>query len=441
MQNTIVVKFGGSSLATAAQIEKAAAILKADPARRYAVVSAPGKRTDADGKVTDLLYRCCELASAKKDFSAPLLEIEGRFREIAAGLNVKIDLDAEFARIREHLETAPDRDYVSSRGEYLNGRLIATRLGWDFIDPAEAIRFDADGALDAERTYRVLGDRLAAAERAVIPGFYGVLPDGRVHTFSRGGSDITGSIVARAAQARVYENWTDVSGLLTADPRVVREPRVIDYITYTELRELAYMGASVLHEEAIFPVRQAGIPINIRNTNRPADPGTMIVPEFRGGIRRRTVTGIAGRKGFTGVVVEKSLMNGEIGFGARLLQIFADHGVPFEHCPTGIDAMSVVVGTAEFNARKEEILEDIRRTLEPEILSVNDGLALIAVVGQGMAYTRDIAARLFAALARAGVALRLIDMGSGGLNIIVGVDETDYAAAIRALYEEVEALM
>ena len=439
--NTIVVKFGGSSLADAGQIEKAAAIVRADPARRYVVVSAPGKRGDGDTKITDLLYRCCALASEKRDSSAPLRQIEARFQEIAAALRVDLDLDAEFQRIRAHLETAPDADYMSSRGEYLNGRLIAAYLGCAFVDPAEVVRFDADGALDGERTYRLVADRLADIDMAVIPGFYGALPDGRVKTFSRGGSDITGSIVARAVQARLYENWTDVSGLLTADPRVVERPRVIDYITYTELRELSYMGASVLHEDAIFPVRMAGIPINIRNTNRPEDPGTMIVPEFRGGIRRRTVTGIAGRKGFTGIVVEKSLMNGQVGFGARLLQIFAAHGVSFEHCPTGIDAMSVIVSTAEFNAHKEEILRAIRAELDPEILTVNDGLALIAVVGQGMVYTRDAAARLFSALAAADVSIRLIDMGSGGLNIIIGVDEADYERAIRAIYAEVEALL
>ena len=439
--NTIVCKFGGSSLASAAQIAKAAAIVRADPARRYVVVSAPGKRDGADIKVTDLLYRCCAMAAAGEDFAGPLEQIGERFNEIVTDLGVSLDLEAELDTLRRHLQTAPDRDYMASRGEYLNAKIIAAYLGFDFVDPAECVFFTGDGALDASRTYRALGERLSAREHAVIPGFYGALPDGRVHTFSRGGSDVTGSIAARAVHARLYENWTDVSGLLSADPRIVDRPRVIDYITYTELRELSYMGATVLHEDAIFPVRLAGIPINIRNTNRPDDPGTMIVPEFRGGIRRRMVTGIAGRKGFTGLVVEKSMMNSEVGFGAKLMQIFADNGVPFEHCPTGIDTMSVIVSTAAFHARKEAILAEIRRALDPEILSVNDGLAMIAVVGQGMAYSREAAARLFTALANAGVYIRLIDMGSGGLNIIIGVDEADYERAIRAIYAETEALM
>ena len=439
--STIAVKFGGSSLASAEQIIKAAAILRADPARRYVVVSAPGKREGEDAKVTDLLIHCQELARAGRDFATPLEKVAQRFAGIVRGLDVQFDLMAEIKALKERLETDPDRDFMVSRGEWLNARIIAEYLGWTFIDATELVFFREDGTLDADKTYRVTEKRLERTEHAVIPGFYGAMPDGAVRTFSRGGSDVTGSIIARAINARLYENWTDVSGLRAADPRLVDNPRVIDYITYTELRELSYMGASVLHEDAIFPVRAAGIPINIRNTNCPGDPGTMIVPEFRGGIRRRTVTGIAGRKGFSGIVVEKSMMNAEVGFGAKLMQVFADNGLPFEHCPTGIDTMSVIVSTEEFTRRKEQVIAGIRRALDPEIISVNDGLALIAVVGQGMVYSRDTAARLFTAIAAAGVDVRLIDMGSGGLNIIIGVDEADYEKTVQVLYRETEALM
>ncbi len=439
--DTITVKFGGSSLASAAQIRKAAAIIQADPARRYVVVSAPGKRGDGDAKVTDLLYRCHDLAAEGADFSGVLAQIEARYADIIRELGLAFDLAAEIELLRRRLSAAPDADYMASRGEYLNGRIIAAYLGYDFVEPAESIFFTEAGVFDAERTFRSLGERLARSEHAVIPGFYGALPDGTVHTFSRGGSDITGSIVARASNARLYENWTDVSGMLCADPRIVEGARVIDWITYTELRELSYMGASVLHEDAIFPVREAGIPINIRNTNRPEDPGTMIVSALGEHARRRVVTGVAGRKGFTGVMVEKSMMNAQIGFGAKLLQIFAEHGVAIEHCPSGIDTMSVIVSTEAFSKARNGILVDVQKTLDPEAFSIQDGLAMIAVVGEGMVRSKGTAARIFQALADADINIRMIDQGSSEMNIIVGVEDGDYEAAIRAIYRKMEDLL
>ena len=341
--NPIVVKFGGSSLATAGQFEKVAAIIRENPGRRYVVASAPGKRFSGDTKVTDLLYRCYDAACAGQDFAPVLDEIRQRFADIISELQLQVDLAPDFAAIEAHLRTSPQRDYMASRGEYLNSRLLAAYLGFSFVDAAQMVLFRADGSFDAEATNTAIGHALVSIDRAVIPGFYGAMPDGTIHTFSRGGSDVTGSIVARAVGAELYENWTDVSGVLAADPRIIEHPHVVDYITYRELRELSYMGASVLHEDAVFPVRRANIPINIRNTNRPQDPGTFIVPTLPANAHKRKVTGIAGHKGFSSVYVEKSMMNGEIGFVAHLLQIFADHGISFEHCPSGIDTVSIIV--------------------------------------------------------------------------------------------------
>ena len=438
---TITVKFGGTSLATAAQIEKVAAIIRSDPARRFVVASAPGKRMPDDIKVTDLLYRCYDAAAAEEDFTETLTQIGDRFRDIIRELGVQFDLETELAQIRAHLETAPNRDYMASRGEYLNSKILAAHLGFPFVDAAEMIRFRADGVLDDVYTNRMLRERLSGMERAVVPGFYGALPDGTVHTFSRGGSDVTGALVALATDSELYENWTDVSGMLSADPRIVENPRVIEYITYTELRELSYMGATVLHEDAVFPVRKAGIPINIRNTNRPEDPGTMIVAALPASAHRRTVTGIAGKQGFSSVHIEKAMMNGEIGFLANVLRIFADAGLSIEHCPSGIDTLSVVVNTAAFAPHREDILRRIRRDLEPDVVAVEDDLALIAVVGQGMVYSKGTAARVFSALYSADVNIRMIDQGSSELNIIVSVEDSDYTTALKSIYTAMEGLM
>ena len=433
---TTVVKFGGTSLATAEQIRKAAAIIRSDPARRFVVASAPGKRSSDDTKVTDLLYRCYEAASAGDDFSPVLGQIRARFAQIIEALGVEFDLEKELSIIRSHLENDPQRDYMASRGEYLNSRILAKFLDYQFLDAAAMICFHPNGRFDAARTDALLRDGLSNVENAVIPGFYGASDDGRIHTFSRGGSDVTGSLVACAADAQLYENWTDVSGMLFTDPRIVDEPEPIGFISYRELRELSYMGASVLHEDAVFPVRKAGIPINIRNTNRPEDAGTMIVPEAPKSAQQHLITGIAGRKGFTSVLVEKSMMNNEVGFGAKILEIFAANGAPFEHCPTGIDTISVVVSTAQFREKRELILQQIRNELQPEYICVEPGLAMIAVVGHGLVYAKGSAARVFGTLAKAGVNIRMIDQGSSEMNIIIGVEEDDYETAIRALYQE-----
>ena len=431
-----VVKVGGSSLADAKQFRKVADIIKADPARRFVVASAPGKRDSSDTKVTDMLYRCYDLAAAGEEFEPQLADIAKRFSAIIDELGISFPLKREIAAIRTHLRGKLSRDYMASRGEYLGSKILAAYLDFPFYDAAGSIRFTLDGHHLADQTAANLSAALADYEYAVIPGFYGADSEGNIHTFSRGGSDVTGSLVAQAVNADIYENWTDVSGMLVTDPRIVPEPQTIDLLTYRELRELSYMGASVLHEDAVFPVRKAGIPINIRNTNRPGDAGTMIVASPPEGSRTRTVTGIAGRKGFTSIHVEKSMMNGEVGFGVKLLQIFADHGVPFEHCPTGIDTMSAVVGSAGFHGVEEAVLADIESRMQPDHVEVEDGLAMIAVVGRGMVAARGTAARIFRTLADAGINIRMIDQGSSELNIIVGVEEADYEAAVQAIYRE-----
>lgn len=433
-RNLVVAKFGGTSLADASQIKKACAIINADPTRKYVVASAPGKRYSEDIKITDMLYKAHSQAKAGENFSDTLHEISERYAKIIDGLGVSFDIDAEINEISERLKAGIAPDYPASRGEYINSKIIAAFLGWPFVDAAEGIFFTDAGVLDEAKTFGTLGKILRGYERAVIPGFYGSLPDGSIKTFSRGGSDITGSIVARAVNADLYENWTDVSGMLSADPRIVKKPKVIEHITYTELRELSYMGASVLHEDAVFPVRQAGIPINIRNTNRPDDAGTLIAASMPEGVSVRPVTGIAGRKGFCSVRVEKSMMNGETGFGAKLLQVFAQKGIPFEHCPTGIDTMSVIVNGSAFDSRRDEILREIKNVLAPDFITIEKGLSAIAVVGIGMVSVKGIAAKIFTALADAGINIRMIDQGSDELNIIVGVDDSDYVNAVNVLY-------
>ena len=429
-----VVKFGGSSLASAEQFKKVGDIIRADESRKFVVPSAPGKRFSDDIKVTDMLYGCYALAEAGKDFTKELKAIKTRYEEIIKGLGLKLSLDEEFKTVEKNFKEKAGSDYAASRGEYLNGIIMADYLGYNFIDSAEVIFFDKEGNFDAEKTHKVLSERLAKENRAVIPGFYGANPDGSVRTFSRGGSDVTGSIVAKAAKVDLYENWTDVSGFLVADPRIIKHPKVIKVITYKELRELAYMGASVLHEDAIFPVRQAGIPINIRNTNAPEDPGTMIVkstchtPEY-------VITGIAGTKGFVAVNIEQDMMNSEIGFGRKVSGVFEKNGVSFEHMPSGIDTMTIFVDQAEFEGKEQHILAGIDREVEPDSVDLESDLALIAVVGRGMKATRGTAGRIFSALAHAKVNVKMIDQGSSELNIIIGVSNCDFEAAIKAIYD------
>lgn len=430
----IVVKFGGSSLASAKQFRKAAAIMKENTARRYVVPSAPGKRFPEDSKVTDLLYQCYASAEEGKDFEKELEEIKKRYQEIIEGLQLSLSIDQEFYEIKQQFENHAGRDYAASRGEYLNGILMAEYLGFPFIDAAQVIRFDSNGVFLPEETDRIFHERLKQEQYAVIPGFYGADEQGVVHTFSRGGSDITGSITAKAAQADLYENWTDVSGFLVADPRVIPDPQVISMITYKELRELSYMGAGVLHEEAIFPVRKAGIPINIRNTNAPKDKGTMIVANtcmpspF-------TITGIAGRKGFASINIEKDMMNTEIGFGRKVLGVFQDHGISFEHVPSGIDTMTVFVKEEEFSGKESLVIEQLYQKTEADSIEVEKGLGLIAVVGRSMREQRGTAGRIFSALAHAHVNVKMIDQGSSELNIIIGVDNSEFETAVKALYD------
>lgn len=429
-----VVKFGGSSLASAEQFKKVGSIIRKEEARRYVVPSAPGKRFSADTKVTDLLYKCYDLAEADEDFEAVLTEIRARYDDIINGLELDLSLDEEFDKIRANFRAKAGSDYAASRGEYLNGIVMAKYLDYTFLDAADYITFKPDGHFDDVKTQEKLSARLEQVERAVIPGFYGAYEDGRVKTFSRGGSDVTGSIVAKACKADIYENWTDVSGFLLTDPRIVKNPEVIETITYQELRELAYMGASVLHEDAIFPVRKAGIPINIRNTNAPDDKGTMIVANtcYK---PRYAITGIAGRKGFTSITIEKDMMNSEIGFGRRVLSAFEKAGIPFEHMPSGIDTMTVYVNQHEFEEHEQLVLSEIRRLCEPDMIELETDLALVAVVGRGMKKNKGIAARVFAALAHAGINIKMIDQGSSEMNIIIGLDSKDFEAAVQAIYD------
>ena len=429
-----VVKFGGSSLASAQQFKKVGDIIRSDEARKFVVPSAPGKRFDSDTKVTDMLYQCYAVAQEGKKFDDLLKKIKERYDEIINGLGLSLSLEEEFKVIKEQFKAKAGSDYAASRGEYLNGIIMANYLGYEFIDSATVIFFKEDGTFDADKTNEVLGKRLENVERAVIPGFYGAYESGVVKTFSRGGSDVTGSIVAKAVRADLYENWTDVSGFLVADPRIIDKPEVIQTITYKELRELSYMGATVLHEDAIFPVRKEGIPINIKNTNAPEDPGTMIV-ESTCKLPKYTITGIAGKKGFVSVNIEKDMMNSEIGFGRRVLQAFEDHGISFEHVPSGIDTMTVFVHQEEFEGKEQQVLAEIHRLTQPDSIDIEPNLGLIAVVGRGMKSNRGVAARIFAALAHVNVNVKMIDQGSSELNIIIGVDNRDFEAAIKAIYD------
>ena len=428
-----VVKFGGSSLADAGQFRKAGEIVRADETRLYVVPSAPGKRFPADTKVTDMLIRLYKTAAEGGDVDAQIARIRERFEEIVEGLGLNIDLDGEFQEISRVMKEEPYLDYAASRGEYLNGKIMAEYLGFTFIDPYDAIFFNEEGALNSYKTEKVLSAMLSETERAVIPGFYGQGKDGKVKTFSRGGSEVTGSVVASASKVDVYENWTDVSGFLVADPRVVNNPVTIHTITYRELRELSYMGAAVLHEDAIFPVRSKGIPINIRNTNKPEDEGTWIV-ESTAKKPKYTITGVAGKRGFCAILITKAMMNSEIGFGRKVLQAFEENHISFEHMPSGIDTMTVVVHETEFMDKEQRVVSAIHRMAQPDSVEIESDLALIAVVGRGMKSTRGTAARIFSALAHAHVNIRMIDQGSSELNIIVGVENKDFETAIRAIY-------
>ena len=434
MTDIKVVKFGGSSLADAKQFKKVADIIKSDKNRRFVVASAPGKRFSEDIKITDMLYACYEKAAKGEDFSADFNAIEERYNSIISELNIDISLAKDYETIKNAFAHTAGRDYAASRGEYLNSKVLAAYLGYSFLDPAGYIYFNENGTFDMDRTLSLLTPKLKTLDNAVIPGFYGTMPNDTIKTFSRGGSDVPGSLVARAADAQIYENWTDVSGFLICDPRIVENTEPITTITYKELRELSYMGATVLHEDAIFPVRAAGIPINIRNTNHPEDRGTMIVSESSD-ISKYVITGIAGKKGFSVINIEKDMMNSELGFGRNVLRALEKNGINFEHMPSGIDTMSVIVNTASFKAKEKVVLDEINYRVHPDHMEVEDNLALIAVVGRGMRKTRGTAGRIFSALAHAKINVKMIDQGSSELNIIIGVSEEDFAAAVKAIYD------
>ena len=430
-----VLKFGGSSLADSEHFRLVADIIKSDPTRKYIVASAPGKRSSGDSKITDLLYKCYALAADEEDITDVFEEIKSRYNDIIAELGIDLDLTETFEKIKLAVLHSSGRDYVASRGEYLNAMILAKYLGFNFIDAKKVIFFNEDGSFNSEKTNDVMREYLSRYEYAVIPGFYGSMPNGTIKTFSRGGSDITGSIVARAASASIYENWTDVSGFLMADPKCIENPAVINTITYKELRELSYMGATVLHEDSIFPVRYSKIPINIRNTNKPEDRGTFIVPETDES-PAHVITGVAGKVGFSTITIEKDMMNSELGFGRRVLQAIEEHGISYEHFPSGIDTMSVVLSTKEFRIKRADIMASICKAVNPENIFIEENLALIAIVGRGMVKAKGTAARIFNALANNGVNIRMIEQGSSELNIIVGVEEHDYTTALNAIYYE-----
>ncbi len=431
-----VVKFGGSSLADAEHFRRVAEIVKADPNRRYVVASAPGKRFGADIKVTDMLYRCYEMVKKHEDITEYYQNIANRYNDIIRELGLDFDISGELEYVKNGIMHHSGRDFAASRGEYLNSLILAKFLGFGFIDAESVIFFRDNGTFDEEKTNTEMAKVLKETKYAVIPGFYGVMPNGTIKTFSRGGSDITGSIVARAAEAELYENWTDVSGFLMSDPRIIDNPLPIKTVTYRELRELSYMGATVLHEEAIFPVRNAGIPINIRNTNAPADAGTMIVSSTNEYDKERVITGISGKKGFSVITIEKDMMNAEIGFCRKVLEVLEDCNISFEHMPSGVDTMSLVVATQFLDEHRERLINGIKKSVRPDSISIEDGLALLAVVGRGMVKAKGTAARVFDAISNAGINIRMIDQGSSELNIIVGVEEKDLNHALAAIYAE-----
>ena len=431
-----VLKFGGSSVADASQIKKMRSIVEADPERRYVVVSAPGKRYSGDSKITDLLIMLKAVIDNNIPYEPLMAPIKERYMTIANDLGIDVDLDGEFSVIRKNIENGCSGNYIVSRGEYLSARLVSAYLGYDFIDTESLVLFDNKGRLLAEETNNALAAALKQHERAVLPGFYGsYAKNGEICLFSRGGSDVTGSLVARAAEAEVYENWTDVSGMLMADPRIVDDPLPIKDISYMELRELSYMGASVMHEDAVFPARMSDIPINIRNTNQPEDPGT-IISNGKAGDEGSIISGIAGKRDFTVISIYKNMMNNEVGFVRRALAIVEDAGVSFDHIPTGIDSLSMVIASAELEDKLDDILEAFKVQLKPDDINVEDGIAMIAVVGRRMFRSVGTSARICGALASNGVNIRMLNQGTGEINVIVGVEAADFEKAIRAIYAE-----
>ena len=430
-----VVKFGGSSMADAGQYRKIRDILLADPERKVVVVSAAGKRSKQDHKITDLLYLCYAHTQYGVDCSGVFEMITSRYREIARDLDLSIDLEPEFAALKAKLDNkSVTQDELASRGEYFSARLMADYLGFKFVDAADWVHFRFDGTVDQESSYEALRNQVDGIG-VVIPGFYGQLPDGKIKTFTRGGSDITGALAAAALDADVYENWTDVDGFLSADPRIVEHPKLMKSLTYTELRELAYMGANVLHPESIFPVRLAGIPINIKNTFNPDSPGTMIVPDDKADAQSAVVTGIAGKTGLVALNISKQMMNAEVGFSRKLLSVLEQCGISYEHLPSGVDSLSLVISGSEIGGKMEKVINRIRSAVNPDSISVQGELSLVAVVGKNMKNTRGTGAKALTALADAGISVRMIDQGASEINIILGVDTCDYKRAVNAVYQ------
>ena len=433
---TKVVKFGGTSLADAEHFIRVAEIIKADPSRRYVVASAPGKREGDDEKVTDMLYNCYTMIRRHEDISDYYKKIVNRYTSIIAGLGMDFDITGELEYIKNAMMARSGRDFAASRGEYLNSLILAKYLGFDFIDAENVIFFKENSSFDEEKTNLAMKEELSKHEHAVIPGFYGSMPNGTIKTFSRGGSDVTGAIVARACKADLYENWTDVSGFMMADPRIVENPLPISTITYKELRELSYNGATVLHEDSIFPVQKEGIPINIKNTNQPDHPGTIIVPLTNNNENKNIITGIAGKKGFSVINIEKNRMGSEFGFAARVFKCLDLYEIHTEHLASGIDLMSHIVPTTELEAKMDDFIPELHRITDADNISVDTGLSLVAVVGRGMKEAKGTAARIFKAISNADVNVRMIDQGASELNIVIAVYESDYEKAIKAIYNE-----
>lgn len=429
-----VCKFGGTSMANGATVSQVIKIIDSDADRRFIVVSAPGKRNVTDVKITDALYACYDEKKRNGNCSKSFEVVKKRFSDMVKSLDIDFDVFPALDDIKDRIERSETSDYAASRGEYLCARLLAAKLGFEFVDAADVIKFDDEGRLLTSYSLGLIKKRLDGVKYAVIPGFYGSDCKDNIKTFSRGGSDITGALVARAVCADVYENWTDVDGFLRADPRIVENPALIDCLSYRELRELSYMGAEVLHPESIFPVRSAGIPINVKNTFNPSCEGTMIVAEKSLPKGDSVVTGIAGKKGFTIVNIEKDMMNSEIGFGRKALSVLEAEGIPFEHIPSGIDTLSVVVRDEYIAGKMQKVLASLQKLLNADNIEIHSGLALIATVGHNMASRRGTAATLFKALSDSKVNVRMIDQGSSELNIIVAVDATDYEKAINAIY-------
>lgn len=433
-----VCKFGGTSMATAEALRKVKDIIDSDPMRKFVVVSAPGKRFTGDDKVTDLLYQAFEEKLVEGNCHSTMAQIRPRYIDIRDQLGLDLDIEKYLDEVEIGINASLKQDYAASRGEYLSGIIASNYLGFEFVDAEEIIKFKIDGSFDSEITEDMVIMLKDRTDGIVIPGFYGRMPDGQIKTFTRGGSDFTGAIIAGAIEASVYENWTDVNGFMIADPKIVKNPFYIDVISYEELRELSYMGASVLHPDSVFPVQAANIPINIRNTFEPQNPGTMILAKSaRDDVADYPVTGIAGRKGNATITIKKAMMNNELGFVRKALSVLERCGISVEHIPTGIDTMSIVLSEKGFEIVPEEkVISDIRIAVNPDFIDVTHNLSLIAIVGHGMAKRKGTAARVFNALAKADINVRMIDQGSSEINIIVGVEDRDFNNSIRAIYDE-----